>query len=286
MTNEVTACIDGSKSSVAVCDAAVWAGLQLNAPLTLLHVLEKSSFAESDLSGSIGLGVREHLLQQLTELDAQRSRLAMESSRLMLEDTAIRINRDHPRLKVDTLQRHGRLSDNILDRQDQINLLIIGRQGQSHDDNDSTQVGSQLETVTRTVRCPVLVTTDHFTPPQRIMMAFDGTPAALDTIKGHLDSPLLEGTECHLVMVNHDDSAHIACFGEATKLLQSREGMTTVTAHLTGELEQVLKDYKQQHDIQLIVMGAYGHSRFRQFFIGSHTRNMLSHTRIPLLLLR
>ena len=286
MINEVTACIDGSKSAEAVCDAATWAAAQLNAPLTLLHVLEKSSFAESDLSGNIGVGVREHLLQQLTELDAQRSRLAMESSRLMLEDTAIRNNRDHPRLQVKTLQRHGRLSDNILDRQDQIKLLVIGRQGQSHDENDGTQVGSQLETVTRTVLCPVLVTTGHFTPPSKVMVAFDGTEAALNTIKAHLDSPLLNQTECHLVMVNHDDASHIACFGEATQLLQNREGITTVTAHLTGELEPMLTDYKQQHDIQLIVMGAYGHSRLRQFFIGSHTRNMLNHTRIPLLLLR
>lgn len=286
MTKEVTACIDGSRSSEAVCDAAVWASSKLSMPLTLLHVLEKSAFAETDLSGNIGLGVREHLLQQLTELDAQRSRLAMESGRLMLEDTATRISSHHPALEISTLQRHGRLTENILDRQDHIELLVIGRQGQSHDEHDSTHVGSQLETVTRTVRCPVLVTTGHFTTPDKIMMAYDGTEAALATLQRHVGSQLLNGTECHLVMVNHDDSAHIASFGEAVKLLQNRSDIRLKTAHLTGELEAVLTEYKQKHQIQLIVMGAYGHSRFRQFFIGSHTRNMLNHTNIPLLLLR
>ncbi|TNC83211.1 MAG: hypothetical protein CSH37_15560 [Thalassolituus sp.] len=41
-----------------------------------------------------------------------------------------------------------------------------------------------------------------------------------------------------------------------------------------------------RHQIDLIVMGAYGHSRIRQFFVGSHTRNMVSHSKVPILLLR
>lgn len=286
MIKEVTACIDGSRSSEAVCDAAVWASTCFNAPLTLLHVLEKSAFAETDMSGNIGLGVREHLLQQLTELDAQRSRLAMESGRLLLEDMANKVNQQFPSLSVSTLQRHGRLSENILERQDQTELLVLGRQGQSHDEHDGTSVGGQLETVTRSVRCPVLVTTGQFEPPHKIMLAFDGTQAALETLEKHINSPLLDGCECHLVMVNHEDSEHISTYGEATRLLQEREGITLINAHLNGDLEQVLADYKEDHGIQMIIMGAYGHSRFRQFFIGSHTRNMLNHTQIPLLLLR
>ena len=45
-----------------------------------------------------------------------------------------------------------------------------------------------------------------------------------------------------------------------------------------GDRERIEQD--------LIVMGAYGHSRIRQFFVGSHTRNMVSHSKVPLLLLR
>jgi len=33
-------------------------------------------------------------------------------------------------------------------------------------------------------------------------------------------------------------------------------------------------------------MGAYGHSRLRRFFIGSHTPEMLAESRQPLLMLR
>ena len=75
----VMACIDNSQSSLAVCDYAAWASQRLSAPLTLLHVLDKEKYpASADLSGNIGLGSREHLLEELAMLDAQRAKLALE----------------------------------------------------------------------------------------------------------------------------------------------------------------------------------------------------------------
>ena len=63
----VIACIDGSSATPAVCDCAGWASQLLAAPVTLLHVLEQpQAQGVSDLSGAIGLGSRELLLQQLT----------------------------------------------------------------------------------------------------------------------------------------------------------------------------------------------------------------------------
>ena len=66
--DKVTACIDGSAFAVSVCDAAVWASQRLSAPLSFLHVIDRqegAGEASSDLSGSIGLGAREHLLEEL-----------------------------------------------------------------------------------------------------------------------------------------------------------------------------------------------------------------------------
>ncbi|MDP5776249.1 universal stress protein, partial [Pseudomonas aeruginosa] len=44
--------------------------------------------------------------------------------------------------------------------------------------------------------------------------------------------------------------------------------------------------YQNEHAIDLLVMGAYGHSRIRQFLVGSTTTSMLRSTTSPLLLLR
>ncbi|WP_336660264.1 universal stress protein, partial [Enterobacter asburiae] len=44
--------------------------------------------------------------------------------------------------------------------------------------------------------------------------------------------------------------------------------------------------YAADNGVDLIVMGAYGHSSLRRFFIGSNTTAMLEQTRVPLLMLR
>jgi hypothetical protein len=54
---------------LAVFDYAAWAWLRLSAPLTLLHVLDEEKCpASADLSGNIGLGSQEHLLEELATL--------------------------------------------------------------------------------------------------------------------------------------------------------------------------------------------------------------------------
>src|SRR5690554_8153843 len=86
MTEQVMAAVDGSSFSLGVCDYAVWASQALQAPLTFLHAVDNSpQVAEPDLSGHIGLGAREHLLEELAQLDEQRAKVAQEQGRLMLQ---------------------------------------------------------------------------------------------------------------------------------------------------------------------------------------------------------
>jgi len=58
------------------------------------------------------------------------------------------------------------------------------------------------------------------------------------------------------------------------------------TAIRAGEVEPTLHAYQQEHGIDLLVMGACGHSRIRKFLVGSTTTNMLRTTSTPILLLR
>ena len=53
-----------------------------------------------------------------------------------------------------------------------------------------------------------------------------------------------------------------------------------------GEVEKAIINYSEQHQIDLIVVGAYGHSKIRQFFIGSTTTKLISNSSKPILLLR
>mgnify|MGYP002039258621 FL=1 len=53
-----------------------------------------------------------------------------------------------------------------------------------------------------------------------------------------------------------------------------------------GDAEKVLSDYVKDQQIDVLIMGAYGHSRIRQLLVGSTATTMLRTSSIPILLLR
>jgi nucleotide-binding universal stress UspA family protein len=280
----VMACIDNSQSSLAVCDYAAWASLQLNAPLTLLHVLDEEKYpASADLSGNIGLGSREHLLEELATLDAQRARLALEQGQHMLEkarERTVICGAGFPELK----QRHGHLIESLVDLQDDIRLLVIGRVGE-----DSTRgvhsLGSQIEAVVRTIHRPILITSNSYKKPEKVMLAFDGSPTAHKTVELLAASPLCTNLPIHLVMVGADSEGNREALEKAQSTLISA-GFVVQAQIVKGEVEAALHVYQAEHGIDLLVMGAYGHSRIRQFLVGSTTTMMLRTATMPVLLLR
>ncbi len=280
----VMACIDGSPQAAAVCDCSAWASKRLDAPLTLLHVLDRQQYPVSgDLSGIIGLGSREFLLQELATLDEKRAKLALEEGRMMLDaarQRAISAGVAEPECR----QRHGDLVESLRDLQDETRLLVIGRQGE--DSGDAIQhIGSQLENVIRTMQRPILVAPGDFSAPQSVMLAFDGSATSRKGVEMLAGSPLFKGMPIHLVMVAADTADNQAQLENARGVLTAA-GFNVEIAIRAGEVEPTLHAYQAEHGIDLLVMGAYGHSRIRQFFVGSTTTSMIRTTRTPLLLLR
>ncbi|ARU90485.1 universal stress protein [Pseudomonas sp. M30-35] len=281
----VMACIDNSQSSLAVCDYAAWASQQLvDAPLTLLHVLDEEKYpAAADLSGNIGLGSREHLLEELATLDAQRARVALEQGQHMLEsarERTVNFGAAAPELK----QRHGHLVESLSDLQDDIRLLVIGKVGEDSA-RDTSTLGRQIEAVVRTIQRPILITANRYKKPETVMLAFDGSPTAQKTVQMLAASPLCKGLPIHLVMVGVDSTDNRDVLGKAADVLLSA-GFDVKTQIRSGDVEAALHDYQAEQGIDLLVMGAYGHSRIRQFLVGSTTTTMLRTATIPVLLLR
>ncbi|NLJ92392.1 MAG: universal stress protein, partial [Aeromonadales bacterium] len=52
------------------------------------------------------------------------------------------------------------------------------------------------------------------------------------------------------------------------------------------KVKENLLAYQEKQNIDLIIMGAYGHSRIRQWLLGSITNLMLQESTKPLLILR
>ncbi len=284
MSRKVLACIDASPYAQAVCDYATWAAKRLNVAMSVIHVLDKSaSIATNDLSGSIGLGSQETLLAQLAELDEKHAKLALESGRIMLDAAKARAEAAGV-TSVDERLRHGQLIETLAELEDEIRLVVLGKRGMSSADAHG-HLGLHVERVIRTLHKPILLAQKVFAEPKSIMLAYDGSATALKGLEMLAASPLGKGLPVHLVMAGAKTAATEAQMEAAATILRNA-GFATTVAIVGGEPESVLHQYQQQHQIDLLVMGAYGHSRIRQFIVGSTTTAMISKAKCSLLILR
>ncbi len=120
---------------------------------------------------------------------------------------------------------------------------------------------------------------------ETIAVAWDFSRAAARAIADAL--PLLEKAGkvkvVTIVDEKHMDTKHSA--EELAKNL-ARHEIDVVLERVEAKREpigSVLKSYCLAHDVDLLVMGAYGHSRLRQFILGGATKSLLSKPPLPIL---
>lgn len=281
---KILACIDASHFSASVCDYAAWIHRRTQAPVQLLHNLEQGpTVVPNDYSGTIGLGSRETLMQELTDIEAERSRLMLEQGKLMLSAARDRITAAgvaEPEVK----QRHGGLTESLIDLEDDIRVLVLGIRGEAHADDDR-HLGGHLESVIRSLHKPVLVVNVDFAEPKRVMLAYDGSDASGKALDMLANRPLFNGLEIHLVTVGEDPGTAQSLQQAATlKLRDAGHSVSAVT--LGGKPSEELVRYQAEHDIDLTLMGAFSHTRLRDLVLGSLTVKLLLRANKPLLLLR
>lgn len=277
----VLACIDGSSILATVCDYAAWAAATIEAPLRLFHATENShGQSDGDLSGAIGVGSRQELMEQLTSLDQQRGRLLMERGSGLLDEAEKRVLAAGF-AAPERSQRHGSLTEALVALENETRMVVVGIHGEAKE-REKAGVGEQIEGVLRALHRPVLVVNTAFVKPERVMLAFNGSRASRLGLKMVARSKLFRDCVCHVVYVGSDGQALL---DEASNTLEAA-GIETVRAQLEGTFHSALAAYQTEHDVHLTLMGAFSHSRIRGFLVGSFTAKMLAATERPLLLLR
>lgn len=279
--NKITACIDGHDYSNAVCDAGVWAANKLELPLGLLHVVEKvASQGRGNYSGAIGLGARSTLLEELAMADAQQSKIARELGKELLEQAQNYVLAQGLEQSTEKMLRHGDIVGAVRDVEAEARLLVMGRSSQTF-----RALGSHVEQLVRQVATPLLLPSQAFTVPKSFMLAYDGRETANKAVSRIVKSGLLKGMVCHLVSVENNKKG-LRDNVERVKEELIEYGFDVKASLLTGNISDNLKAYQQQNDIDLMVMGAFSHSKLATIFVGSNTLRMMENTDLSLLVLR
>ncbi|SPF79941.1 universal stress protein [Pseudoprimorskyibacter insulae] len=136
-------------------------------------------------------------------------------------------------------------------------------------------------------KAPVLVVPDDVSPtttPKRVVIGWNEGDEALRTIKAAL--PILTTADVvHIVVI--DPPQHGPNRSDPGGLLSqylARHGVKPeidVLSKTMPRVSDILLRHVQDVDADMIVMGAYGHSRFREAILGGATRNMLEQATVP-----
>ena len=285
MSKKIIACVDGSILSEAVCDFGAFFSKTLGLSLELLSVVEHLHVsAQTDLSGNIGLGSRDDLLESLIDEDKSESKKAIvEGKEMLLRLQERTLKKEAKAVKI--VQKHGELYENVQAHKEEIRLLILGLRGKDHESNVHA-IGSQVEELIRTLNVPILLVNEAFFEPRKILIAYDGSPSSKKAIDMVVKEPLFNHVERHIVNVHKDKALSSFMLEEATHILETLSFSTLYTASLQGEPIKELLNYQKEKSIDLIAMGAFSHSRIRDALFGSFTSKMILSTPKPLLLLR
>ncbi len=281
----ILACTDGSLYAPSVYQHAVWAAKQMDASVHVLHMLNPhhETPVKADYSGSIGFDARSVLLDELIELEAAKAKVAQKRGEAILEDAEAKLRE----AGIETVladQKHGKLSDEISDYERDADLVVLGKRG-NNADFEKGHLGSNLERVIRSCQHPVLVASRTFKEIKNFVLAFDGGTSAKKAVEYAAAHPLLKGTHCYLLYVGSGNPKVESALAEAEATLKAA-GYEVTIEHRDGDPEKVIGEVVASDHIDLLVMGAYGHSHIRHLIVGSTTTAMIRTVRIPVLLFR
>ncbi len=227
---------------------------------------------------------RQNLLEQLTKIDEQRSQIANDYSKALVEDTKSYINGKSD-VEVNVFRRRGKLLSVIEFYKDSSRAIVMGRRGEDHK-NDHINIGSQIETIARSSSVPILICSEDFKTPSSYMIAFDASDTAVKAVGLITKSPVLKSLKGHIVMIgNHDDSSRQSLVAASEQLKSA--GYLVDTHHLPeSNAVDGLLAFQAKNDVDIIVIGAYGRSKFQQLFLGSTTTKVIAKTTSPVILVR
>ena len=281
-------CTDGAFPYTESCfKYAEWIAKKSEASLDILYVSDSHAFDFSmmaDFSGSLGAQPYQNLYAQLKEVEQEKAKVVQEMARQFFEKAGLanKVYFHHETGSlVDCYQKYENSTRGL-------DLVILGKRGESA--NLATEhLGSNLERVVRSSKHPCFVACREYTPIQKIALAYDDSPSVRHAIQFLIRSPLFKDTELNLIAIHEDDEnvpeTVLKSLETTAKMLQNA-GYQVKTTVIQDEVSDGVTCYITDNKIDLLIMGAYGHSVIRHLLIGSITTDLIRRCKTSVLLFR
>ena len=280
MYQNILLCTDGSPAAEVAADYAIWFGKRLKARLRALYVTDVRLLEGpwiADFSGAIGAQPYAALLPQLQQIQREKAATVLAAVEQRCRDKQVTCETSH---------QTGSLTPIILEQEKNADLVVLGQRGE-HAAWLAGALGSSVEHVVRASVKPCLVTPDRFRQVHHILIAYDGSEESSKALRAGIALAPALGAKVTITTV-----AAVGAEDAATETLHKAKQQAIeagVAAHaepLHGDPEVQILELKESIGADLIVMGAYGHTRIRELILGSTTSHVMRKSDVAVLLVR
>ncbi len=183
--------------------------------------------------------------------------------------------------------REGIVSREIIKSADECDLIAMGKMG-AHAEWRDVFLGTNVEFVVRQTHKPVLITLQEYKSFRKMLVAYDGSSFADKALRSGAEIAQAMKLPITVVCVADKKEDAAQTLTQAKSFLEAYKLAVDVVAkggsdHAGGILE-VCNDEDNKFDI--LVMGAYGHSRLQEMILGSTTVRVMRSTTCSILLCR
>lgn len=300
---KILLCTDGSAYSQVCYEYAAWLaqtmGLEIegeggagstrisNCLVEVLYVTDKraeKAVQSSDFSGNIGIDSYQKLLRELVNLEAAKAKINHERAEIILQEAKAFFS-DRGITQVKLTHETGFLVDLFHKLEEESDIVVLGKRGE-HANFATEHLGANVERIVRSSKKPCLVTPKEFQPVNRVAFAYDGGDSCKKALDYLVNLTALQDLELHIISVvtKNEEKTRNNLEDAANKF--KKAGFSPTCEILIGNPELEIEKYIEKNYVDLLVMGAYGHSRIRHLVIGSTTAQMLRISHIPICLFR
>ena len=172
--------------------------------------------------------------------------------------------------------------DIICEKARVVDLLLMGARGEFAKWK-SRIVGATLDAVVRQWNKQILITPEKFKRVSKILFAYDGSDRANKALQ--LAGLFGTGLDVPVVILTiHDKKAIRKKYLDEAGIYLEPYKIPVELLGVSGHAEQEILNIADERQCDLIIMGAFGHSRIRETILGSTTEHVLKNKKIPVLL--
>lgn len=285
MMKKVLICVDGSKYGESCCRYGSWLAKRLGARIEGLYVsslLEYELSGITDLGGGYGLQPYHVLIENIQKVEESKGKAIEKRVTQLLHKEGFSEKNYEFKTCV------GQLVDVIVAEEADAEIVVLGKRGEGMNLAKS-HLGASMERVVRASKLPCFIASKECREIRRVLIAYDGGVSCVKALDYLKSSKLLKDLDIYIVTAAEKESD----IEMAQKYLDQGAMVAKAGGHklvktdlLKGIVEEEIGSYVKKNSIDLLVMGAYGHSRIRELIIGSTTTALLQRCEIPAFLFR